>query len=142
VSGSGTKADVASVRRIFDVMDADGVEGLIDRFDELCTPDFTWIPASGFALAGEEYQGRDGLEEWWRAFRESFASSHFRAHEHEPVAPGVVLTLGHTTAEGRASGAPIEWDFSQLNRLRDGRTCWARSWASHDEGKEAARAEA
>ena len=135
-------SDLDTVRRIFEVMDADGVEGLIERFDELCTPDFTWVPASGQALAGEEHQGRDGLEEWWSAFSESFADVRFHADEHRGVSPGTVLTLGHTTARGRASELPMEWDFSQLNKLRDGRTCWARSWASHEEGEEAARAEA
>jgi ketosteroid isomerase-like protein len=141
-SAVGSRQDLAVVRRIFEVMDAEGVEGLIARFDELCTPDFTWIPATGQALSDAEHHGRQGLEDWWRAFSESFAEVHFEAGEHRAVTPGVVLTLGHTTAQGAGSGVPIEWDFSQLNKIRDGKAYWARSWASHEEGEEAANAAA
>jgi ketosteroid isomerase-like protein len=125
------------VRRMLEVGENEGLDGLVARFDEFFDPDVEWVPRMvGF---GERtYRGRQGFEEYVRDVGETVGEMGFSPGEVRAVDDDRVLALGRVHAVGRESGLPLEDEYAFLYRLEEGRIVSAHAFLSHAEGEEAA----
>ncbi len=118
------------VKRALAILDTEGGQGLIDRFDDLHTPDFAWEPVNLGAVDPGGYHGRDDFARFWSEFYESFESFELRDYHLLPVGDAVLVT-GWLYARGRASGASVDSEWGGLFRLRDGKIASCSGFASH-----------
>ncbi len=115
-----------------EILDAEGGQGLLDRFDDLHTEDFTWEPGNLGAADPGSYQGFEGFKRFWTQFDEGFETFELRDRYFLPIGDGV-LVIARLHARGRASGASVDSEWGALFRLRDGKIFSCRSFASHAE---------
>jgi ketosteroid isomerase-like protein len=120
------------VKAALAILDEEGWQGLIDRFDDLHTPDFTWQPANLGAMDPGRYHGREGFRQFWSEFHEGFETFELRDCHLLPVGDGVLVT-GRLYARGRASGASADSEWGALFRLREGKIASCHSFPSHAE---------
>jgi ketosteroid isomerase-like protein len=122
--------NVEIVRRIYEVAEARGVEGLL----ELATDDIVWISDPRFP-GGGMHSGKDDVRRWltklWIYDEVSI--------DIERVIDLGDRALGITRFHGVAADAPpVDWPWCHLFWLRDGLISRAQSFLDRDEALEAA----
>ena len=117
----------AVVRLAFDAVNGGDVEGLL----ALCDPEIelTDVPA---IPGSTTYRGRDGIRRWFGTVREVMDELRFEFGEATEAGNAVVV---ETTARGvgRDSGAPVEWTFWTLWRVRDGLIDYHHGYTDRDD---------
>ena len=89
-------------------------------------------------LEGGTYRGHTGLREWFADVDSSVRDVEIEILSADETLDGRgVLADGHGRAIGRASGAPVEWDFAQAVVFEDGLVVWAISSPTREEAVEA-----
>jgi ketosteroid isomerase-like protein len=113
----------------------------LDVYDDLCTPDFEFLPAAPGVFEGEgavAYRGREGIEAYrnrdspniWDEIRTI-------ADEFRDLGDRV-LVLGRLEARGRGSGVPVDAPMGIVIDFRDGKMSRARGFLDHGEALRAA----
>jgi ketosteroid isomerase-like protein len=128
------------VRRMLDAHN-EGVDVLLDAFDELFEADVEWSPII-VGTAGSDrvkYRGREGVERYYRDRAEVFGGGEVHIRSLESVGDAVVVQA-RSTAQGRASGASVEEDVALVYWCRDGRIVRGAAFRTHGDALEAARA--
>jgi ketosteroid isomerase-like protein len=127
------------VKTALEILDAEGGQALLDRFDDLHTTDFAWEPGNLGAAEPGTYHGFEGFRQFWGEFHGGFESFELRHRHFLPVGDGVLVTA-RLHARGRASGVDVDSEWAGLFRLRDGKIASCQSFASHAEALTAAGA--
>ena len=131
---SPVRPAVDVVRVVYDEFLRGGPDLLLERYDELFSPDFHFHPALiGGLERNREYVGLDEFAEYWREFRSVFSDPEFGQAEFEPLGSERAIATSHIRAKGAASGAPFEQEAAYLFRVRDGLIAEMRTFFSRDE---------
>ncbi len=123
-----SERNLRSVRRGIAAFNAADAE----RFSELATEDFAWIPALPGAVGGETYVGRDGIGRYFAEIAETWERLTVRPDELRD-AGDVVVMLGRAVGRGVGSGADVEMPLGFVAEFRDGRIAKATAFSSHAE---------
>ena len=126
------KVDVA--KQAIDAYNRRDVDGL---FAELATPDPVWYPGMVWALDGDAYRGREGVERFAVDTRENWAELQNIAEEFRDLGDRV-LVLGRFVGRGKGSGAPVEAPMSGIYDFRGDRIWRYRGYIDRAEGLRAA----
>jgi len=134
--GVGTEENVEIVRRGFDALKENGVEGLLP----LIHPDFEATTPPGLATEPDTYRGRDGVQRYFDSFYEAMEDIYFEGHEFTAIGDKVVVDFTlHAT--GRSSGIPVELRAFQVWTLTEGTAIGLELFPGRDEAMAAAGAE-
>ena len=127
------KVDVA--KQAIDAYNRRDVDGL---FAELATPDPVWYPGMVWALDGDAYRGREGVERFAVDTRENWAELQNIAEEFRDLGDRV-LVLGRLRGRGKSSGVPVDQPYISIFDFRGDRICRMRVYDDRAEVLRAAR---
>ena len=113
----------------------------VDRYDELFCEDFAWHPATEH-LDGAAYRGREGLLRYFAQIDDTFEVFQTSDFRYEATGEDIVVALGRLSIRGRGGGVALDSENGICFWMRDGRIASGRSYLSHAEALEAARAQA
>jgi uncharacterized protein len=118
------------VRRIYKLVEAHGVEGLL----ELATDDIVWVSDPGFP-GGGRHDGKDDVHRW---LRQLWIYDEVSIDVEEIIdLDDTVLSI--TRFHGISAGAPsVDWPWCHLFAFRDGRISQVQSFLDGAEALEAA----
>jgi ketosteroid isomerase-like protein len=85
------------------------------------------------AVGGGAYVGREELRGFWRDIEESFEQLGLSPRDHEELGGDWSLAMGKGSAQGRGSGAALEFPFAQLLHWRGALIDWFLSVPSREE---------
>jgi ketosteroid isomerase-like protein len=76
------------------------------------------------------YRGREGIEQWSRNVNELFEEITF--HLSDPTERGELVALvTHARGKGRESGIELDWTFTTVWGVRDGRIYYHHGYSDH-----------
>jgi ketosteroid isomerase-like protein len=127
----------AAVREMFEVLNADGVEAVLQLFAE----DFEGVVPPDLSAEPDAYVGHDGVRRYFDTFHEIVDDLRFDVEEVVEVGEGRVVALGVITGRGRASGIATELRTPLALRLRDGKLVRMDAYSDWDDAVAAARAD-
>jgi ketosteroid isomerase-like protein len=131
------EGNLAQARRIAELNQRRGAEGVEEALDGLFHPDFEWRPAI-VGLGQNVYRGLDGWRAW-RADMDVIASeSTVEMESIKAVGGSHVLALGRFRFVGRESGLPLDTEYAILCRMEEGRARSGQAFLSYAEGERAA----
>jgi ketosteroid isomerase-like protein len=113
-----SRANVWAARRGVDAFNARD----LSSHEELCTPDFEWLPAMPGIVEGGGYRGRAGVEAYYREITETWEEYRVVGEDFRDLGDSVLL-LGRIEGRGKGSGAPVDAPMGMLFDFRDGK-CW------------------
>ncbi len=109
-------ADLEVVNRVWEVYERLGTLGMVD----LIAPDAVFEEYGGGPEAAT-YAGPDGFLQMAAKWETDFVGLRFvRVGDHVALGSGFVATPVRMVGSGRASGAVVEWELVQGNRVQDG----------------------
>jgi len=108
--------NVALIRRAYEALQRDGVEGIIEFID----PEFEVETPAALAVEPQVYRGPDGVRRWFDTFLEVMDEVNLEADEFIPAGDRVVVP-GRVVARGRDSGIETGQPVTQVWTIRDGK---------------------
>jgi ketosteroid isomerase-like protein len=82
-------------------------------------------------VEGESFRGHDGLRSFFQNFRQAWDL--WMPMPEEFSAEGdLVFVTGTTRVRGKGSGVEMDFPWSQVFRLRDGKVSWAKIYSERD----------
>jgi ketosteroid isomerase-like protein len=132
--------NAAVVEEAFRLLAQAGPQGLLERYDDFFAEDFEWRPALTGSFDGRVYRGRSEFEQYWRDFTEAFEGLDFGAPRVQALGGGRVLASGTVHARGAGGGVPIAQEGAYVIDLREGKIVAGRTFFSHAEAEDFARA--
>lgn len=120
-------------RQAYEAWNRDDLQWVLDR----CAPDIEFRPNAGFPDWNEVYRGREGVQAWYRAWREAWEALSFRVERIEDL-DDQVLVLVSVSGKGKDSGVVVEERRAHLfeNDMEGFCTRW-QSFATWDEALDA-----
>lgn len=103
------------VRRIYEVLDGDDVEALI----ELCAPDVEFVNPDDAIEPGTR-RGHDGVRQYFATFYESFERWEARPLRTVAIGDRVVVEIA-ATMHGRGTGLSMDTGIGHIWTIRDGK---------------------
>lgn len=128
-----SKENVEIVTRGIDAFNRRDLDGLA----ELMTADCEWFPAMPGIVAGDSYQGREGLEAYLVDLATTWDALRVVAEESRDLGDSV-LVLGRLEGRGRGSGVPVDAPIGVLDDFRDGKISRVRAFLDHGDAVRAA----
>jgi ketosteroid isomerase-like protein len=118
----------------------DWQRGEVDAFLAKAHPDIEWHAVLERLVEGPEnqYRGREGVGELWRAYRTELEGFEIEADEIRDAGDDRVLLLGRIRWRGVASGAPTESPLGMVITIREGMMFKSVDYLNHDEALKAA----
>jgi ketosteroid isomerase-like protein len=108
----------------------------IEAFSALTTPDFEWSP-SMVAIEGETFQGRDGIERYFRSLMNAWELFHIHRGRFRD-GDDLVVMLGRLEGRGIGSGVSVDSSLGMVFDFRDGMISRIRGFLDHAEALRAA----
>jgi len=131
------RANVRLVERVNEISNAQGLRGIVDRFDEICLDDFEWRPRMvGFGK--DAYLGRDGMRRYVDDMEATVGVPDLTVAEIRPVGSDHVLLVGRLAMVGKGSGVPLDSEWAILYRVAGDLLQSGVAFDSHAEAEEAA----
>lgn len=121
-----------------------GIEALngreVEVLSELVHDEAEWRPAltAGGALERTVYRGPGGIAEYLDDLEATFADTRFHVESLDPIGSDRVFFRGRVTAEGRASGVPLDVPIWAIWEVRDRKVLRGVAFLNKDEALEAA----
>jgi ketosteroid isomerase-like protein len=126
VSETESNADV--VREAFEAADRRDKAALFRRL----SPTVQWHLAGVFPNQPPVRTGRDGIWEYALLLFEQIDGLHRELAEVEEVGDQVVARY-HVRGRSRDDGTPLDFEFTMVARVRDGKIVSGRNYEDHDE---------
>jgi ketosteroid isomerase-like protein len=104
---------------------------------ELIDADFEAVVPPAFSAEPDTYRGHAGVRRYFESFQDAMSEIRFEPRRTWDVGHSVVVDA-RLTARGRRTGIPVEQQFAQLWRIRDGRATAVRTYVSVAEALAAA----
>ena len=124
--------NLALVRRMYEAFDARDVDAAL----AIVTDDVQFLPVTAnLTTGGVPYRGIEGLANYFADVDRVWDSVRIHPDEVRDLGDTVVV-LGRVHARG--GGMVIDLPTGWMWRVRDGKICWGRVYASHEEALEAA----
>src|SRR3954451_8755516 len=111
-----SEANIAVMRRGFEALSTEGIEGLIRFVD----PDFETTTPPGLAAEPDTYRGHDGVRRYWSSFEEVMEDIRFEPRRMSSLGDRVLVDLV-IKARGRATGIEVEQNVAQVWVFKDGK---------------------
>jgi ketosteroid isomerase-like protein len=128
-----SRENVEMVRRGIDAFGRGDLEAVLDDL----SPEFEFQPSGRFMDTQETYRGREGFVDFWRRFRAAWEEITVSVDRIEDL-DDRVLTLGTFHGKGGESGVEVNAEAAWLHTIQDGAVVHLRSFATWNEGLEAA----
>lgn len=130
-----SEENVEIVRKGFDALKEDGVEGLLP----LIHPEFEATTPPSLASEPDTYRGVEGVKRYFASFYDAMEDIYFEGHKFTPVGDRVVVDFTlHAT--GRSTGIEVEQSAFQVWKLKDGKAIALDLYTDRDEATAAAEA--
>jgi ketosteroid isomerase-like protein len=123
-----SEADVEVMKRGFQALSEEGIEGLIPFID----PEFETTTPAGLAAEPDTYRGHEGVRRYWRSFEEIMDDVRFEPRRLSTLGDAVLVDLV-VRARGKATGIEVEQHIAQIWNLRDGKAVSAETYPSESE---------
>ena len=124
--------NVEKVRRGFEALASDDIEQML----EVVHPEIELIPLSGKLVERRAYRGHDGVREWDRARRETWALE-FVPEEYADLGENVVVH-GSVRSRGHGSGVELDTPVSWLFEFSEGKIVRLEAFLERGEARSAA----
>ena len=129
--------EISIVRRALEVLDADGPDGLMARYEEFFAGQYEWRPALLSSVEGERtFVGKKQFALYWREFTAALGPPDLGEQSYEVLGGGRVLVTGHLRVKGVGSGVPIDREAAYIFKVEDGLIASASSFMSRREAEE------
>ena len=109
----------------------------VDAFMEFTTSDFELFPALAGAVEGGSFRGREGMEAYFEASKDTWEELRLIAEEIHDLGDRV-LWLGRAVGLGSGSGVPVTAQLGAIQDFRDGKISRIRAYLDHAEALRAA----
>jgi ketosteroid isomerase-like protein len=109
----------------------------VNAFADLTTADFEWYPAVAGAVERHSYQGREGIETYFREVSDTWRDVRALTEDVRDLGSRVVV-LGRFEGRGRDSGVLVDSPQGIVYDLRAGKIWRIRAFLDHDEALRAA----
>ena len=116
------------VREAFEAADRRDKQTLF----RLLSPNVEWHLAGLFADQPPVRTGREGIWNYALMLFEQIEGLHRELAEVEEVGDQVVARY-HVRGKSRESGSPVDFEFTMVARVRDGKIVSGRNYEDHDE---------
>jgi ketosteroid isomerase-like protein len=126
VNDSQSSSDI--VREAFEAADRRDKQALF----RLLSPNVEWHLAGLFADQPPVRTGRDGIWDYALMLFEQIEGLHRELAEVEEVGDRVVARY-HVRGKSRDSGSPLDFEFTMVARVKDGKIVSGRNYEDHDE---------
>lgn len=117
---------VELVRGAWEVLAAEGLTGVVDRYDEFFSEDLRWHPPASDIVG--EFIGRDAYSGWAAGTRDTWDVLELSEPEFRELADSHVLVSTRMRARGAGSGVDLDQPLFIVYRVRNGRISWGRGW--------------
>jgi ketosteroid isomerase-like protein len=111
--------------------------GDAERFSQVATEDFVWIPALPGTVGGARYVGRDGIDRYFSEVAETWERLTIECDELRD-AGDLVAMLGRAVGRGVGSGADVETPLGFVAEFHGDRIAKVTAFLDHAETLEAA----
>jgi ketosteroid isomerase-like protein len=129
-----SQENVEVVRRCFDLLNREGVEGVLAAIDDVCDPEMEMGYVGRLPDVGGVH-GREAVKTW---FAEVLGTLDMRFEVDEFIDAGdSVIAVFRQIARGRASGAGLTDRFVFVLGVRDGKVTSMDGYRTKDEALEA-----
>jgi ketosteroid isomerase-like protein len=125
--------NVEVVQRLYDAFNSGDMASILELIDA----DFEAVVPPAFSAEPDTYRGHAGIRRYFESFREAMSEIRFEPQQFWDVGHSVVVAA-RLTAQGRRTAIPVEQQFAQLWRIRDGRATAVRTYVSVAEALAAA----
>jgi hypothetical protein len=126
--------NVELVRQLYELRPADMAD--VGAWRELFDPDVEWLPAAQSLLAGDSYQGPEGVSRFWADLMSGWEDYRVEPREFRDLGDHVVVVMRiHARA---ARGIEIDETWSSLWTLRNGKVIRFQGFTDRDGALEAA----
>jgi ketosteroid isomerase-like protein len=122
-----SKADV--VREAFEAGERRDKQALF----KLLSPNVEWHMAGLFPDQPPVRTGREGIWEYTLMLFETIDGLHRELTEVEEVGDDQVVARYHVSGRSRNNGTPLDFEFTMVARVRDGKIVSGRNYEDHDE---------
>jgi ketosteroid isomerase-like protein len=126
-----SEENVEVVRKLFES------QGDASEFFELLDPHVVWINYAS-SVETRPYIGHEGVREWAEGFQANFSEFRMEAVELIDAGGDQVVTVHRVKGTGKASGIPVEHEFSSLITLVNGKIVRVQGFEARAEALEAA----
>jgi ketosteroid isomerase-like protein len=109
----------------------------VNAFADLTTVDFEWYPAVAGAVERHSYQGREGIETYFREISDTWQEVQTLTEDVRDLGSRVVV-LGRFEGRGRDSGVLVDSPQGIVYDLRAGKIARIRAFLDHGEALRAA----
>jgi ketosteroid isomerase-like protein len=109
----------------------------VKAFADLTTSDFEWYPAVAGAVERHSYQGREGIETYFREVSDTWQEVQALTEDVRVLGSRVVV-LGRFEGRGRDSGILVDSPQGIIYDLRGGKISRIRAYLDHGEALRAA----
>ena len=134
----GGADSVETVRRIygFNWASVEGRRAGLEELSSVISPEFEsrFSPELGRRVA----KGVAQLAVFGDALEQDFSDFRYEPQEFEPAPSGQVVVSGRIVCQARASGMPLEGEFSHVWTLQDGQAALVEAFRHRDEARAAA----
>ena len=121
-----SQENVEVVRRAVEAFNRRDVEGIV----ELTTADFKWFPAMPGIVAGDSFNGREGVEQYFAGLAETWVEYRASVEEFRDLGDSVLI-LGQLEGRGRGSGAAVAAPQATVFEFRGGEISVIRTYLDH-----------
>jgi ketosteroid isomerase-like protein len=109
----------------------------VERFAELTTEDFVWLPALPGAVDGGSYRGRSGIGRYFAESQSTWERLTVLGDELRDL-NGSVLVLGRALGRGLGSGVEVQTPLAFIAELRGERIARVATYLNHADALKAA----
>jgi ketosteroid isomerase-like protein len=110
----------------------------VERFVELTSEDFVWLPAlPGAVEGGSSYRGRSGIGRYFAESQSTWERLTVLGDELRDL-NGSVLVLGRALGRGLGSGVEVEMPLAFIAELRGERIARVATYLNHADALKAA----
>ena len=104
----------------------------VDAYMEFTTSDFEFFPALAGAVEGGGFRGREGMEAYFEASKDTWEELRLIAEEIRDLGDRV-LWLGRAVGRGSGSGVSVTAPVGAIHNFRDGKISRIRAYLDHGE---------
>jgi ketosteroid isomerase-like protein len=102
----------------------------VERFAELTTEDFVWLPALPGAVEGGSYRGRSGINRYFAESQSTWELLTLTGDELREL-NGSVLMLGRALGRGLGSGVEVQTPLAFIAEFRGERMAKVSTYLNH-----------
>jgi ketosteroid isomerase-like protein len=131
-------ANVALVRRWFEMAERGEVDAFMERIDEIFDLEAEFSPLLAREIERRSYRGRAEIRGFFQDLGSILGEIHFAPAEFHPVSENVIVVFTRLFGTGRGSNVPIGQDLALVCEIHDRLIRRLSAYGTREEALEAA----